>query len=1062
MNILTTFLMGLCALIVHAQPLILTPSISPDGTTIAFTYQGDIWTVPVSGGRADRLTIHEAYDAHPKWSPDGKQIAFESDRYGNQDIYVMDVRAGVPARLTYHSSNDHITDFTGNGEVIFTTKRLYAQVEREYEIQKVTIDGGTPALALDALGFDAVLSPDQSKIAFVRGTCKVEREAYQGSANRDVWIYDINQNEYRQITDFEGNDHLPQWKDDHTLLYLSSVSGRYNIHEQTLEGNTKQLTSESTFGINSFSLSTDGSIVYQVADQVKILQPGSTPQPVSITVSGDLRFDEEVSKNIKSNIEDYALSPNGKYTAYVVRGEIFIRMNDKEFNRSVRITNSSARERDVQWLNNETLLFTSDRNGQYDLYAATSNDAKEKDLFKSLKHQLTRITSTPEDESKLVMSPDLKKLAYQQNIGRLIVTDISAEGALSNQKILLDGWDAPGGISWSPDSKWLAYSLSDLNFNDEIYIHAADNSKPPVNVSMHPKRDSNPKWSKDGSKLGFTSMRNNGDSDIWFAWLKNEDWEKTKLQRDWYPQEDKKGAKDSDKDNEKDQEKKAPSVQIDFDKIYERLSQVTAFAGNESSFEFDKKGEYLYYTLGSAGRQNYQVKRNLYKIKWDGSEAKELAGGDIRPNRFKIDATGKYVYILTKGGKLERIKTSSDKKESFSTSSILHINYKEELNQIFEEGWRALNQGFYDPNFHDRDWSALKEKYKPLALKASTKEDFNYIYNQMLGQLNASHMGFRNGTNPKQTQSQKTGLLGISGVNTSEGFKVEKILPGSPADRNESKLMPGDLIESVNQQAVTSQTNFYALLVNETKNPVLLEVQRDGQSKEIVIWPVSSLSSELYDDWVENRRKLVDAYSNGRLGYVHIKGMNWNSFERFERELMAAGYQKEGIVIDVRYNGGGWTTDYLMAVLTVRQHAYTIPRGATADLTKDHLQFKNTYPFAERLPLASWTKPSIALCNQNSYSNAEIFAHAYKTLDLGTLVGKPTFGAVISTGGYRLVDGSLVRMPFRAWYVKATEENMENGPAVPDILVENPPAYKALGVDPQLKTAVDTLLEELR
>jgi C-terminal processing protease CtpA/Prc len=189
--------------------------------------------------------------------------------------------------------------------------------------------------------------------------------------------------------------------------------------------------------------------------------------------------------------------------------------------------------------------------------------------------------------------------------------------------------------------------------------------------------------------------------------------------------------------------------------------------------------------------------------------------------------------------------------------------------------------------------------------------------------------------------------------------------------------------------------------------------EAESTTEEVVIWPVSSLRNELYDDWVNERRRLTEKYSNGRLGYLHIRGMNWSSFERFERELMAAGYGKDGIVIDVRYNGGGWTTDYLMAVLNVKQHSYTIPRGAAEDLEKEHRKFKDTYPFSERLPLSAWTKPSVAISNENSYSNAEIFSHAYKALGLGKLIGRPTFGAVISTGSYGLVDGSRVRMPFR-------------------------------------------------
>ena len=293
---------------------------------------------------------------------------------------------------------------------------------------------------------------------------------------------------------------------------------------------------------------------------------------------------------------------------------------------------------------------------------------------------------------------------------------------------------------------------------------------------------------------------------------------------------------------------------------------------------------------------------------------------------------------------------------------------------------------------------------------------------------------------------------------------MTSVLTGSPADREESQLKVGEMITGVNQQPVTKQ-NLYSLLTDQIDVPVLLTIkakeQKDG-SHEVVIWPTASLRTVLYDDWVAERRRLTKEYSKGRLGYLHIRGINWSSFERFESELMAAGYGKEGIVIDVRYNCGGWTTDYLMAVLNVKQHSYTVPRGAAKNLAKDHPKFKHTYPFSERLPLSAWTKPSIAISNENSYSNAEIFSHAYKALKLGKLVGRPTFGAVISTGSYSLVDGSRVRMPFRGWWVKESGENMDFVPAKPDIEVFNPPAYKANKVDPQLKRAVAELLKEVK
>ncbi|MFT6134825.1 MAG: C-terminal processing protease CtpA/Prc/Tol biopolymer transport system component [Cyclobacteriaceae bacterium] len=906
---------------------------------------------------------------------------------------------------------------------------------------------------MNALGFQASVSPDGSKIAFVRGTCRTEREAYRGPANRDIWVFDKVANTYQQLTTFEGNEFSPEWLDDSSILFISPKSGKYNLHRISLAGEETQLTTETEFGINTFNLSkSSGKAVYQVGGNVNLFDLSTnTSNQLAINVSSDFRFDPVVTKNISDQVESFSVSPDGEYMVYAHRGEIYVTRNDKEDKRSVRLTTTAAREQQPIWYNDETILFTSDQNDQFDIFAIRSS-ATEKNLFKSLKHETIPVISSDDDEFDLSLSPDGKKLVYRQGRGKLLVSDISDELKLSKTITLQDTWDTPGQVDWSPDSKWVAYSLADLYFNNEIYIHPIDNSTKPVNVSMHPKGDYRPKWSPDGSKLGFISERNNGDADVWFAWLTKSDYEKSKEQ--W--------RRASKEEEEKKEEESTIEVTIDFDGLYKRLVQVTSFVGNETDFSFDDKGESIYYTIGGSGRQDYKQSRNLFKIKWDGSDNEEIIGGDKSPNSLSLSKDGSYVYANTSGGKITRIKTKDDKTENLSVSSKLAINYQGERSQIFEEGWRALRDGFYDPNFHGNDWSALKNKYKPLAMAASTKEDFQYQFNLMLGQLNASHMGMYRGDNQKETQSQRSGMMGVEGLSGKDGFEITYVLEGSPASRKESKLDVGDVIMSINQQSVSGTQNFYDLLLDKAEEPVLMEVKRKkGSIEEVVIWPVSNLSSLLYDDWVESRRKLVDTYSSGKLGYLHIRGMNWTSFERFERELTAAGAGKEGIVIDVRYNGGGWTTDYLMAVLNVKQHAYTVPRGAAKSLEAEHQNFKNTYPFSERLPLAAWTKPSIALCNENSYSNAEIFSHAYKTLGMGTLVGQPTFGAVISTGGWSLVDGSYVRMPFRAWYVKATEENMEHGPAVPDILVENPPAYRANNIDPQLKRSVDELLGQL-
>jgi C-terminal processing protease CtpA/Prc len=348
-----------------------------------------------------------------------------------------------------------------------------------------------------------------------------------------------------------------------------------------------------------------------------------------------------------------------------------------------------------------------------------------------------------------------------------------------------------------------------------------------------------------------------------------------------------------------------------------------------------------------------------------------------------------------------------------------------------------------------------------MALSASTKHDFRDMFNIMLGQLNASHMGLY-GRDMAETENEKTGLLGVEVVPHENGALIKHIIPNSPADKEFSKLHEGEIITNINGEQIGADDNLYAHLINKAEKELYLKViDEQGNERKVTIRPTNSLRREKYKEWTEERKELTEEYSNGRLGYIHIQAMNWSSFERFERELMASGHGKEGIVIDVRFNGGGWTTDYLMTVLNVRQHAYTIPRGATDNLQKNHKKYTEYYPFSERLPLSAWTKPSIAMCNQNSYSNAEIFSHAYKTLDMGTLVGIPTFGAVISTGGTGMIDNSYLRLPYRAWYVKETRENMENGPAVPDIIIDNKPDSKAENRDEQLKKAVNVLLKQI-
>ncbi|MEE9372896.1 MAG: S41 family peptidase [Saprospiraceae bacterium] len=1044
------------------QSHVRTPALSPDGSRISFTFQGDIWSASSNGGIARRLTIHPSYESHPQWSTDGSKIVFQGFRWNNNDIYVMNASGGKPKRLTYHSTSDTYPQWSNDGSITFSTRRAYQQLERENEMYSVPMDGGTPQRYLDALGNNHVVSPAGNLVAFEKNSCRISREAYTGPANRDIWIYNTNTKQYHEISSDDHQDIYPNWAGN-DLFFLSARNGKYNIFKQainldgTANGAPMSITNFTDEGITHFDISLDGNIiVFERKGRIykTIAKATSEATELEFKLVEDDRYDEVEHMIITNRVSTFALSPNEKNMALSINGDIFIKKVDKEKKRTVKLTNHPFRDKEPQWINDNTLIFSSDRGGNFDLYVLNSID-REKDLYKSLKTKVRQLTHTPAEEEAMNISPDRKKIAFRRGRGKLIVANISPLGNLSNEVTLVDGWDIVSDLAWSPDSRWVAYSSRDLHFNTEIYIQPAIGGKA-TNVSFHPRPDRGPVWSKDGSKLGFRSTRNNGDTDIWFVWLKKEDWEKT--QRDWEDEEkieDEKGEKDKEK-----KKTKSTPVQIDFEDIHQRIQQVSRMAGNEENLVISKDGETFYFTTNGGGRQGAPGDPQLMSAKWDGSEIKTiLKDGNL--DNLKLDKKGKNIYALAQRRVPTKIILSKNKQEKLPFQAKMDVVQKEERTQVFNEGWRRLRDGFYDPEFHGQNWDELKERYRDRCINASTDQDFQAYFNEMLGQLNASHMGLRGGVRDN-VQIDKTGILGIESKVVNEGILVNIVIPNSPATRKESTLHKGDIITAVNGQSITATTNLHELLNNTINNLTLLSVKSNGGGlREVRIRPTESIRTALYEAWVKERKRLTESFSNGKLGYIHIRGMNWTSFERFERELTASGLGKEGIVIDVRYNGGGWTTDMLMTVLNVRQHSFTIPRGAAKSLEAEKEKFLGSYPFGERLPFSAVTVPSIALCNETSYSNAEIFAHAFKGLGLGTLVGMPTFGAVISTGSSRLMDGSSVRMPFRGWYVKGSQMNMEHGPAVPDIIVSEDPGSKGKGEDPQLKKAVEVLLQQI-
>ena len=1042
-------------------PLPRHPAPSPDGSLVAFSWQGDLWLVPSAGGQARRLTAHPAAERFPVWSRDGRLLAFASSRHGNLDVFVMPVDgSSEPRRLTYASTDDTPVDFTPSGEEVLFTSRRDEAIRWMPALYLVPTAGGTPALAQPALGQWGTFSHDGSALAFVRGSTDWSRRGYRGAANREIWLRTAD-DEYVRLTDFDGDDDCPSWVDGHSLVYLSARSGRKNIHLLNLvTGEARQLTFHEAFDARWPRLSADGSLVaYEYEDAIWTLPTaGGEPARLRVEVPADQVVNSTRRERKSDGASELQVNAAGDLAAFVVAGDVFVTAitpkEDQEIAKppTVQVTATAERERDLSWSpDGKSLLFASARGGNLDLFLARPADP-DTPWTETFSFPAERLTSSQEDEHSARFSPDGSRIAFLRGKGDLVV--VGADG--SGETVLLRHWDTPS-FDWSPDGRFLAYSIPDMDANSEVFIVPVEGGEA-YNVSRHPDDDLEPRWSPDGTRLIWTTKRHGTTSDLWGVWLTRADHERTAA--DWLKYwKAKEKDKDKGEDDDKDEKKKEkndeeppelPEVRVDFDGLWERAQAITDLAGDEGVGMVSRDGRRVVFTADHEGE------RDLYSVRFDGEEVKRLTTGEQEPSEVQQDRDGKTLFYLDGKGTIKRVGFDGTAGDPIPFQARYEVDARAERAATFDEAWKALDDWFYDPSFHGVDWPAQHRRYRPWALAASSDEDFADVMELLLGELNASHMGY-SPPDPEE-EGETTGWIGalFDPRAGGPGILVREVLRDSPAARQDAGLKPGERILSVNGRPVTETTSVYALFADTVGQRTALAIRgADGTERQAVVIPTpfSEQRQRRYETWVRQRRAMVDRLSGGRLGYIHIQGMSIPSFEEFERGLHAAAAGREGLIVDVRSNGGGWTTDYLLAVLTVRRHAYTVPRDADPS--------RRGYP-QDRLPLAAWTRPALTLCNEDSYSNAEIFSSAFKALGRGPLVGSPTFGAVISTGGTELPNGGYVRLPMRGWYVASTGVNMENNGAKPDVEVWMPPPEDtASDRDTQLERAVETLLAGL-
>ncbi|MFZ5785600.1 MAG: S41 family peptidase [Acidobacteriota bacterium] len=1051
------------------------PAPSPDGTQIAFSWQGDVWVGPVGGGGARRLTANPGYDHHPVWLGREGQLAFVSDREGSDDVFVVDSDLGVPRRVTFHEAADAVQGQLGE-DLVFLSRRHEAW-DRMQAIYRIPLAGGTERVAFPLLALEAVPSPDGRRLALVRGGSPADRRHYRGAANRDVWLLDVTTGSLERVTRTDWDEDGVAWAGPDVLVYRSDGGGRdRNLYRLDVRSrSTFQLTRHEGSDVRSPRTSADGSLVaYELWDAVWVVPTSGegVPRRVTFDAPADALESPIERETVRADASEVAVSPDGAQAALIIKGDVWVvQRRSKELASvaeapTVRVTSTVARERDLTWsVDGTRLYYASDRHGQYDIHSVTAAGRPDGRLYRASGFVESRLTDTPEDERWPVPSPDGTSLAFTRGEGALVVSD--ADGA--NPRVILDHW-GPVRFAWAPDSRWLALSREDRWHNHDVWIVPVAGGQA-VNVSQHPQDDVGPVWSADGRRLYWLSRRHAGGVDVWFASLTRADHERTReewllLFEDEKPSKegakagpgtaeeamaaDARAAKEGKGAEEKSAVRlPAKPIAVEADGIHERAAALTSLPGDEASIAVTPDSRTIVFVAMPEGE------RDLYAVRWDGKELKRLTENGANPSQVSFSRDGKTVFYRTGKGTVGAATLEGKAGDPTPFAARVAVDRAAMRAQVFDEAWRELDRNFYDPHFHGENWQALRDRYRSLGLAASSRRDFDDVMNLMLGELNASHMGFRP---PGGSEARvQTGAVGVEvePAPDGKGVRVIEVLPGTPAARVEGGIAVGERIVAVNGEEIGPRTNFSALLADTAGRRTRLRIASERGERDVVATPVaqSRARDARYLAWTRERRAMVEKLSGGKLGYVHIQGMNEPSLEEFQRELFAAADGRQGLLIDVRNNGGGWTTDYLLAILSVKRHAWTVPRGADPGV--------KAYP-QDRLPLPAWTRPAVTLCDEASYSNAEIFSWAFKTLERGPVVGMPTFGAVISTGGAGLTDGSFVRLPGRGWYVAGSGVNMELNGCPPDHVVEQPPIEDmARDRDTQLARAVEVLLAEL-
>lgn len=1041
------------------------PVISPDGKSIAFGYKGDLYKVDASGGIAMPLTIHEAHDMMPVWSHDGKSIAFTSDRYGNFDVFVMPAAGGAPVRVTYNSAGDFPFDFsTDDKQVILGSARnVQAANIRFYSprlfqnLYTVPVTGGRPVLVSGAGMERAHYNSSGTQIIFEdrKGYEDPWRKHHTSSVTRDIWVMDVKNKTYKKISDFEGEDREPVFAgDDQSVYYLSEKNGNQNIYKKSVSNGSgeKQLSSFKTNPVRHLSISKNNTLCFTNDGDIYTMANDGSPKKIDIEIFNDGRQNTEKNVTVNGNVGAFALSPNGKEIAFVTRGEIFVTSVDGT--QTKRITNTPRQERMVEWApGGKSLIYAAERNGNWDIYTATIERKEEPYFYAATVIKEEPLIATDAEEFLPKYSPDGKEVAYLENRNALKVYNIATK---KTRSIIPAGRNysyADGDLdfNWSPDGKYIIADDEYFGFGGS---HAAIINADGTGEIRHPINsgfgEDNPKWAMKGKMLTWTNNREgrrslafqgNREVDIYGAFLDPAAYDEFKLSKDDYTL-----FKDSLRGEKKDTLAKKDSVvpkkwSPDFEGADNRKLRLTINSASISDYAITPDGAKIYYLA------SFEKGYDLWVTEPRTHDTKILAKLSGSPSGIEMSKDGKSVFVINNGSLLKI--DEAGKSTPISISGEMVWNPAKEREYIFEHAWRQVKAKFYDPTIRGMDWKMFKVTYAKFLPHIINNYDFQELLSELLGELNASHTGGR--YTPQPVNPDITAALGLlyDETFTGNGLKVTEVIAGGPADKAASKIKSGVVIEKIDGMPVTDKDDWAILLNRKVAKNTLLSIY--DQEKNIrfdeTVKPISfgEESGLMYKRWVKIMYDKVDKLSGGKVGYIHVQSMNDGSYRTVVDEVMGRNKNKEALIVDTRFNGGGWLHNDLNTFLSGNSYLRFAPQG-------------NPVPPQE--PMDRWQRPSCVLMSEGNYSDAFIFPYVYKANGIGKLIGMPVPGTGTAVWWETQIDPTMVfGIPMVATIGKENRPT-ENLQVEPDMRVPLPYEDFLNGKDTQLEAAVKEMLKE--